>query len=58
MKKKIGTIDITPDWIAIYPNLCEMIDHGSLEQKIYIKDELKRLCVLADKVKVKKETTP
>ena len=55
MKKKIGTIDITPDWITIYPNLCDMIDYGSTKQKIYVKDELKRLCVLADKVK--KETT-
>jgi len=55
MKKKIGTIDATPKWINIYPDMCEMIDHGTAKQKIYVKDELKRLCILADKVK--KETT-
>ena len=53
MKKKIGMIDVTPDWITIYPNLCVMIDYGTAKQKIYVKDELKRLCILADKVKRK-----
>ncbi len=39
--------------MGLYPLFCQFIDTGGEEQKKYIKDELKRLCELADNPLVK-----
>ena len=53
MKKKIGTINLTPKWMDVYPTLCEMIDNGTPRQKAYVKEELRRLCEIMDETRAK-----
>lgn len=48
------TIDYTPTWLGILPVLIEMINNGNKEQKEYVISELKRLCIIADKVNIMK----
>lgn len=51
--KVIGTIDVTPKWVALYPVYAEWIDSGTKEQKQLVKDELLKLCKVADAVNAK-----
>lgn len=48
--KFAGTINITPKWIDLYHLYSEWIDSGRPEQKQLVKDELLKLCRLADEV--------
>ena len=48
--KVIKTIDVTPKWVALYPLYAEWIDSGTKEQKQLVKDELLKLCKVADAV--------
>ena len=50
-KKFAGMIDIEPKWISLYPLFCGWIDNGSKTQKDTLKQELKKLCLLADKIR-------
>lgn len=50
MKTQIGTINITPKWVNLYPLFKEWILHGKPSQKDLALSEFKRLCEFADKV--------
>ena len=46
--EKVTTIDVTPKWIDLYPIYAEWVDSGSQKQKQLLKDELLKLCKVAD----------
>lgn len=48
--KSVETIDVTPKWVALFPLYCEWIDSGTKDQKQLVKDELLKLCKVADEV--------
>jgi len=56
VKKLMGTIDIEPKWINLYPQFCEWIDNGTKEQKELLKQELLKLCKCADVVRQKQKS--
>ena len=45
---KSKTVSIAPSWVGIYPIMKDMIMSGTKEQKVYVCEELKMLCRLAD----------
>ena len=47
-KELIESIDCTPTWISLLPIFNDFIDNGNSEQKQLLKDELKKLCNIAD----------
>lgn len=46
--KLVGTIDLTPKWEGLYPIYAEWIDSGTPGQKQLVKEELLKLCKVAD----------
>ena len=53
--KFIETINMQPSWESLLPLFYEWIDTGTQSQKDFVKDELKRLCKLADNLHHKNE---
>ena len=50
-KTKIGTIDMTPTWVAVLPIMLAALTDGSPEAQRIAKEELKRMAELADAYK-------
>ena len=46
--KLVGIIDVTPTWEGLYSLYAEWIDFGTSEQKQLVKEELLKLCKVAD----------
>lgn len=51
----IKTVNIAPTWTGLYPLFEQFIKTGSMDQKEYVCQELKKLCQLADAVNKKNE---
>jgi len=47
-KTKIGTVDITPTWVAVVPVLLAAIENGTSEGRRLAIEELKRMASIAD----------
>jgi hypothetical protein len=48
LKVKVGTVDITPKWIAVLPVYIEAIQNGSPSARNAAVQELQRMATLAD----------
>jgi len=51
----MNTINCVPTWLDVLPEFVEIIYNGTDKQKEYVISELKRLCIIADKINITKK---